>query len=145
MRISLVCRPSPLLSPTRTNRPQPRIRICKDFKSHQTLILAGLGFSRLGNQTKSPILPTGIPGAASSPERFRNLALKADERFFGGYDPKKEPLKVESFYYFFTNHGGERPETNLYILFLFARLNMLTYELGHLTQHQLEQHPTFQY
>ncbi|POW05284.1 hypothetical protein PSHT_10877 [Puccinia striiformis] len=78
----------------RTNRPQPRIRICKDFKSHQTSILAGLGFSRLGNQTKSPILPTGIPGAASSPERFRNLALKADERFFGGYDPKKEPLKV---------------------------------------------------
>ncbi|KAI9609500.1 hypothetical protein H4Q26_007457 [Puccinia striiformis f. sp. tritici PST-130] len=76
------------------NLPPPSSNKTKDFKSHQTSILAGLGFSRLGNQTKSPIPSTGIPGAASSPERFGNSALKADERFFGGYDPKKEPLKA---------------------------------------------------
>ncbi|KAA1119213.1 hypothetical protein PGT21_018125 [Puccinia graminis f. sp. tritici] len=73
------------------NQPLPSSAKPKEFKSHQSSILAGLGFSRIGNQSKSPILPT-TPGV--SPEKSKNVALKSDERHIGGYDPKREPLKA---------------------------------------------------
>ncbi|OAV94573.1 hypothetical protein PTTG_26929 [Puccinia triticina 1-1 BBBD Race 1] len=73
------------------NQPPPSSAKPKEFKSHQSSILAGLGFSRIGNQIKSPVLPT-TPGV--SPDKSRNTGLKSDERHIGGYDPKKEPLKA---------------------------------------------------
>jgi len=73
------------------NEPPPSSAKPKEFKSHQSSILAGLGFSRIGNQNKSPVLPT-TPGV--SPGKSRNAPLKKDERSIGGYNPKREPLKA---------------------------------------------------
>jgi len=55
------------------NEPPPSSAKPKEFKSHQSSILAGLGFSRIGNQNKSPVLPT-TPGV--SPGKSRNAPLK---------------------------------------------------------------------
>ncbi|PLW58455.1 hypothetical protein PCANC_00458 [Puccinia coronata f. sp. avenae] len=73
------------------NEPPPSSAKPKDFKSNPSSILAGLGFSRIANQNKSPVLPTT---PAVSPYKSKNASLKTDERTIGGYNPKREPLKA---------------------------------------------------